>query len=132
MGWQFLHEGLRIETVLTDQNGETRLKEGTASPAASPATRRIRRKQLAQLKNHFGSGCPALVSIFLRIRRNSMKLRAVIAHSTDPNEIIKIVSIERGLLPRLPLHQAPATADTLYKSTLGVPRGRCRGKKISA
>ena len=40
---------------------------------------------------------------FLRMRRSSMKLSAVIAHSTDPNEIITIVSIGRGLLPRLPL-----------------------------
>jgi hypothetical protein len=44
-------------------------------------------------------------SNFLRMRRSSMKLRAVIAHSTDPNEIIKI-AIGRGLLSRLPPHQA--------------------------
>jgi hypothetical protein len=42
-------------------------------------------------------------SSFLRMRRSSMKFSAVIAHSTDPNEIITIMSIGRGLLPRLPL-----------------------------
>jgi hypothetical protein len=33
------------------------------------------------------------------MRLSSIKLRAVIAHSTDPNEIIRIMSIQRGLLP---------------------------------
>lgn len=37
---------------------------------------------------------------FLRMRRSSMKLSAVIAHSTDPNETSKIVSIVRGLPSR--------------------------------
>jgi hypothetical protein len=32
------------------------------------------------------------------MRRSSMKLKAVIAHTTDPNEIIRI-SIESGLPP---------------------------------
>ena len=37
-----------------------------------------------------------LDSSFLRMRRSSMKLRAVIVQSTDPNMIITIVSIARG------------------------------------
>jgi len=34
------------------------------------------------------------------MRRSSIKIKALIEHSTDPNIIITIVSIGRGLLPR--------------------------------
>ena len=52
---------------------------------------------------------PYFDSSLLRMRRNSIKQSAVVAHSTHPNEIIKIIG--RGLLPRLLMYQAVATAD---------------------
>jgi hypothetical protein len=39
-------------------------------------------------------------SSFLRMRRSSMKHSPLTEHNTDPNMIITIVSIGRGLLPR--------------------------------
>lgn len=48
------------------------------------------------------------VSSFFRIRRSSMKFRAVIVHSTQPNMIITMVSMEAGSFPHsyyaLPVH----------------------------
>ncbi len=40
---------------------------------------------------------PYLDSSFLRMRRSSIKHSAVVAHSTEPNEIIKIIGYD--LLP---------------------------------
>jgi len=57
------------------------------------------RKNNSLSRNHFELGSAVLGSNFLRMRRSSMKLNAVIAHSTDPNEIITIVSIGRGPPP---------------------------------
>lgn len=49
------------------------------------------------------------------MRRSSMKLSAVIVHSTDANMIMTIVSIGRGLLlPRVPLYQAFAASAPVY------------------
>jgi hypothetical protein len=50
------------------------------------------------------------------MRRNSIKHNAVIALTTDPNEIITIVSIGAGSSPfttRLRLYQALAATDML-------------------
>ena len=64
-----------------------------------------------------------LDSSFLRMRRSSMKLSAVIAHSTDPNEIITIVSIGRGLLPRSPLLHRTGSSHNCRKQALALRTG---------
>jgi hypothetical protein len=52
---------------------------------------------------YFDSGLTSgFASSFLRMRRSSMKLNAVIVHNTDKNMIITLVSIGAGSFPRSP------------------------------
>ena len=57
----------------------------------------------------------------MRMRRSSIKLSAVIAHNTDPNEITRIMSIAVSLpLPRCigaPAHRDPRGVSDSYRLT---------------
>jgi hypothetical protein len=60
-----------------------------------------------------------------------MKLSAVTEHNTDPNMIITIVSIGRGLLPRLSMYQTLAAGAFMVGhagTRCGVPFGRSGGR----